>query len=316
MVALITRLLLALQAMIAFVTAFALVKNNYVFNPFLAGLTAIGLLLLFRLLITANNFYLSLHFGSETPHIFRIGLKQAVKLFCSEFKATIVTSSWLMPFYKVEKYISKYSTVLPVLLVHGYACNSGYWYPLSKKFRQASITHYGMDLEPIAGSIDEYVPAIARMVEKICRETGANKIIAIGHSMGGLAIRAYINTHGLDHIAKVISLGTPHRGTGIAQFGIGQNCKQMKWSAGKPDGMPSEWLCQLAEKEHEEIYRHFVSIYSHHDNIIAPQTSSYLTGAKNLEFQGIGHVAMALHPLIQDIVIDEIRSASLPQNTT
>jgi hypothetical protein len=57
------------------------------------------------------------------------------------------------------------------------------------------------------------------------------------------------------------------------------------------------------------VYALFVSIYSHHDNIIAPQTSSRLPGATNIELCGIGHVALAPHPAVQARVIDEIRRA-------
>lgn len=73
--------------------------------------------------------------------------------------------------------------------------------------------------------------------------------------------------------------------------------------------MPSAWLQQLAARESRQRYALFVSIYSHHDNIIAPQTSSHLPGARNIDIHGIGHVALGLNPRVQEIVIDEIRAA-------
>ena len=50
------------------------------------------------------------------------------------------------------------------------------------------------------------------------------------------------------------------------------------------------------------------SIYSHHDNIVAPQSSAQLPGARNLAFGGIGHVALAsdarvLRQLLAEIAI-------------
>jgi len=49
-------------------------------------------------------------------------------------------------------------------------------------------------------------------------------------------------------------------------------------------------------------------MYSHHDNIVAPQTSAHLPGARNLAFGGIGHVALAsdariLRQLLAEITI-------------
>jgi hypothetical protein len=52
------------------------------------------------------------------------------------------------------------------------------------------------------------------------------------------------------------------------------------------------------------------SIYTHHDNIIAPQTSSVLPGARNIEFGGVGHVALGSNPRILAAVMREI--AELP----
>jgi triacylglycerol esterase/lipase EstA (alpha/beta hydrolase family) len=169
-------------------------------------------------------------------------------------------------------------------------------------------------MEPITGSIDDYVPTVQRSVLSLCKETGSEKIIIIAHSMGGLVARAYLREHGLGRIAKVITLGTPHHGTGVARYGVGLNCRQMHWNAEEKKGASSEWIRQLQESEDIETYRHVVSIYSHHDNIVSPQISSHLSGATNIEFYGIGHVALALHPKVQARVIAEIREAS--QNMT
>lgn len=50
------------------------------------------------------------------------------------------------------------------------------------------------------------------------------------------------------------------------------------------------------------------SMYSHHDNIVAPQASAQLPGARNIAFCGIGHVALAsdarvLRQLLEEITI-------------
>ncbi|MGH8807138.1 MAG: lipase, partial [Noviherbaspirillum sp.] len=98
----------------------------------------------------------------------------------------------------------------------------------------------------------------------------------------------------------------------LAHFGVGLNTRQMRWTAAEQEGIASDWLCRLAAAEDESAYQLFVSIYSHHDNIISPQTSSHLPGAKNIEFHAIGHVALAFDPRIQAQVIREIREASRP----
>ncbi|RZI43072.1 alpha/beta fold hydrolase [Herbaspirillum sp. HC18] len=310
MVARITRLLLLFQLLIAVGVYFVATRLFHVGNDLLAALISIAAIVLLRLIITGNNFFLAWRYRSETPEHHRIGWQDAMTLFFGEFRATMTASSWTMPFHSFSKREAAHSDGLPVLLIHGYGCNSGYWHPLSKVLVKANITHYAIDLEPVIGGIDEYVPMIHEAVERLCRDSGYDRIVIVAHSMGGLATRAYLRDHGSKRIAKVVTLGTPHHGTGLAHFGVGLNTHQMRWTATEQEGLASKWLRTLQATEDPALYRLFISIYSHHDNIISPQTSSHLAGAKNIELHAVGHVALASAPTVQALVIREIRDAS------
>jgi triacylglycerol esterase/lipase EstA (alpha/beta hydrolase family) len=310
MIALITRILLVLQLLVAIAIAVALVNLFHVESPVVAMLAGLGLVLVLRMQITANNFVLSSRYRSATPDACGLNWWQACKLFFGEFRATMMSSSLTMPFHSFSKRVAENSSTLPVLLIHGYGCNSGYWHAMSKALVRSQITHYAINLEPVIGGIDDYVDVVHQAVEAICKETGSGKIVIVAHSMGGLATRAYLRDHGCGRIAKAITLGTPHHGTGVARFGVGENCRQMHWNLNSGEGVSSEWLRRLAASENEGTYRILVSIYSHHDNIISPQTSSHVPGATNIEFFGIGHVALGFNPAVQARVIEEIRTAS------
>jgi len=305
MIARITRLLLALQLLVACGAVLSALKLWHA-DPASAALLGIALVLALRLLVTANNFSLAWRYRSETPGAFRLGPRQACALFFGEYKATMLASSWTMPFRAFARKTAPAPATLPVLLIHGYGCNSGYWQPMSKALTHAGISHYAIDMEPVACGIDEYVPLIEAAIDRMFRETGQRRVVIVAHSMGGLAARAYLRVHGAERIARIITLGTPHHGTALARFGIGLNTAQMRWIAGGQEGRCSEWLRELAARENQAVRRLFVSLYSHHDNIIAPQTSSRLPGAKNIAFRGIGHVALASHPAVQAQVVREI----------
>jgi triacylglycerol lipase len=307
----ITRLLLLLQLVIALALAACAKSIFHVHDNAFALALGLAVVILLRLSITANNFSLAWHYRSKTPQEYCLNFWQAIRLFFGEFRATMTASSWTMPFCTFAKRVADKPAALPVLLIHGYGCNSGYWHTMSAALARQNISHYAIDMEPVIGSIDAYVPMIHQAIERICGETGSGKVIIVAHSMGGLAARAYLRDHGGARIARVITLGTPHHGTALARFGVGVNTKQMLWTVGEQEGLASMWLRKLAEAEDETAYRLIVSIYSHHDNIIAPQTSSRLNGARNIEFQGIGHVALAMHPAIQAQVVREVRDASV-----
>jgi len=119
---------------------------------------------------------------------------------------------------------------------------------------------------------------------------------------GRLVARAWLRHYGAARVARIITIGTPHHGTALGQPGGGRECAQMS----RIDGVPSGWLAQLAASETPETRALITSIYSHHDNIVAPQTSAHLPGARNLAFGGIGHVALASDARIMRQLLAEI----------
>ncbi|MBN8676646.1 MAG: alpha/beta fold hydrolase [Chitinophagales bacterium] len=68
--------------------------------------------------------------------------------------------------------------------------------------------------------------AIKHAVKHVLDATGKDKVILMGHSMGGLAIRQYLQNSnlwqqdGAHHVAKLITTGTPHGGSNASFPGI------------------------------------------------------------------------------------------------
>jgi triacylglycerol esterase/lipase EstA (alpha/beta hydrolase family) len=220
----------------------------------------------------------------------------------------MLVTSWLIPRASAATRIYPDSRLPPVLLLHGYGCNSGYWAHLTPLLDAARITHATVDLEPVAGDIDGYVPLVERAVERLCADAGADKVAIVAHSMGGLVARAWMRACGTHKVARVITLGTPHHGTCLAAFGLGLNAAQMRRVA-RDEPPECAWLRELARGEDPAARALVTSIWSHHDNIISPQTSSELPGARNLPFGGVGHVALGRNPRILAAVMREIAGA-------
>lgn len=307
MIARLTKALLAVQ-IIAIITLYFLLRNIWHdTDRWLILLFSFSLIFLLRFLITANSFCFTWFYSRQMPTIHRLGWKQVCRLISDEFIATMLSSTWTMPFRTFRKCIVIKPLGLPVLLIHGYGCNSGYWHPFSKKLFRAGITHHAIDMEPIFGGIDDYVPLVQQAIVRLCVETGSERIIILAHSMGGLVARAYLRDHGYSRIAKIITLGTPHHGTVLANCAIGLNSKQMRRLGRFPPGKSSDWLTALTQSEKDARYTLFTSIYSLHDNIITPQSSCFLSGAKNIPLLGIGHVGLAIHPTCQALILEEIR---------
>ena len=264
-------------------------------TAFGAGL---GVVLLVRLLINANNFAMSARCASPTPREFRLDPLGSLRLFLEEFMSSMLYANWNGPRAVPRTRIHPGAKAPPVLLLHGYGCNSGYWCQLVRRLDAAGISHASLDLEPVTGDIDGYAQLVQHAVEALCRASGAPRVTVVAHSMGGLVARAWMRAYGAAPVARLVTLGTPHHGTSLAAFGLGKNAAQMRRTSG--------WLQALAASESAATRALITSIYTHHDNIIAPQTSSELPGARNLAFGGVGHVALGRNPRVLDAVMREV----------
>ena len=159
-----------------------------------------------------------------------------------------------------------------------------------------------IDLEPPFASIDAYAPQVRDAVEALRARTGATRVALVGHSMGGLAARAYLRACGDEAIACVVTLGTPHRGTVHAALGRARNVRQMR--------RDSEWLQRLAADEPLERRRLFTVVLSHQDNIVAPQAIQTLPDARTVRLHGLGHISLAYDAKVAGIVEAALDDAS------
>ncbi|NIA57069.1 alpha/beta fold hydrolase [Massilia sp. TW-1] len=296
------RIVLVVQAVGALLVAWALWRRGV--SAWAALLAGAGVVALVRLVINMNNFIMAGWAASATPPAYRIGPGARLRMLAEEFCASMLVTSWHVPRGRPHMTVYRDSDRVPVLLVHGYGCNSGYWAHLVPLLDRERISHASIDLEPVAGSIDGYAPLIEARVRELCAATGAARIAIVAHSMGGLAARAWMRSYGKPaygsaRMERLITLGTPHHGTALARFGLGANAVQMR--------RDSAWLRELAAAEGPDVRARIVSLYTHHDNIVAPQDSCVLPGARNVAFGGVGHVALGSNPRVLAEVLRALR---------
>jgi pimeloyl-ACP methyl ester carboxylesterase len=186
---------------------------------------------------------------------------------------------------------------IPVLLVHGYLLTSASWWVLQRWLIQRGHPVYTVDLDVFC-DIDAYEQVLHDRVEAVCRATGSPRLLLLGHSMGGLAARAYLRRCGGARIARLVTLGSPHHGSVLARLAPGRNGHAMRPG--------SAWLQRLAQDEGTGWPVPVVSIYSCHDNFVAPQDSSRLEGAANVAIGGIGHLTLPFSRRVRDVLADAI----------
>lgn len=200
-----------------------------------------------------------------------------------------------------------------VVFVHGFVCNRGFWLPWMLELKKLNIPYTSVNLEPVFGSIADYVSVIEEAVQRAEELTGLPPAL-VCHSMGGLAARAWL-AHGspaAQRVRQVITIGTPHRGTWISRFSRVVNGQQMR--------QDHEWLTSLSAGESAAVatpYNRFICWYSNADNIVFPASTAMLPGADNRHVPGVAHVALAFHPRVMRESLAMLASgASSPEART
>jgi predicted alpha/beta hydrolase family esterase len=182
-----------------------------------------------------------------------------------------------------------------ILFQHGYAHSGAVWSRTARELERKGYRVYTID-QPTFAPIDTMADRLALRIQEVLRATGAAKLTLVAHSMGGLIARAYLRRHGGAALARAITIGSPHHGTHHAVLARGTNGQQMR--------IGSDWLKQLAR---ERINVPFTSIYSVHDTVISPQSSSHLDGVQNIVLHDIGHVSMPSGTATRGVLLDVLK---------
>jgi triacylglycerol lipase len=263
---------------------------------------AAAVIVTLRVVATLLSFVLSEAFHSPRGKSMHIGWVGWLRLVAAEVWAVLRVFFVLHP---LEPWINKpdpdiAGSGMPVLLVHGFFSNGGYWWGIKRYLRRNGIySVHTVNLEPPFCDIDELARQLARRVAEICAACGQPQVILVAHSMGGLVCRAYLQRlNGDRHTAKLITLGTPHAGTVHAHLIPGPNLRQMRPG--------NHWLATLNQEQGPRPMVPTTCIYSCHDDIVAPQDSGALRGAVNKPAPGVGHLEMTFSPVIQALLLEAL----------
>jgi triacylglycerol esterase/lipase EstA (alpha/beta hydrolase family) len=233
--------------------------------------------------------------------------KQLLSAWWSEVLAAPPVFLWRQPF-RSRAICDSPSPTVPrrrgVVLVHGFFCNRGIWNPWMERFLEVHVPFVAVNLEPVLGSIDEYAPRIEAAVSRLETATGRAPVV-VAHSMGGLAVRAWLRQLGCGRLHHLVTIGTPHRGTAMARRAWAKNSRQMR--------IGSSWLEALSAAEASQVRVAVTCFWSRCDNIVFPIDSATLPGADNRHLDATPHVRMVYHPQVFAEVMRLVASAqSLP----
>jgi pimeloyl-ACP methyl ester carboxylesterase len=245
-------------------------------------------------------------FRSERSPAQRLGLLGTLRLLAGEWRAMLADNFWYLPFdalaVRPDPPLER-GGPMPVLLVHGYLSSRGYWGPLVRWLEARGVGGLRVpNFTSAFSNIERLADELHEQVERIAAGSGHERVVLVCHSMGGLAARLYLKERGAGRIARLVTLASPHHGTALAVLGIGEHGRQMRRG--------SAFLAALEAAEGArppEVPA--VSIYSVHDNLVAPQDTSRLPWARNVAVAGVGHVALIASGAVYPQLLEEILAA-------
>ena len=195
-----------------------------------------------------------------------------------------------------------------VVMIHGFVSNRGLWVDWMKRLRSQNHAYVAVNLEPVLGSIDDYLPIIEAAVQQVTAASGMAPIL-VCHSMGGLAARAWLRRQDdPTRAARIVTIGTPHHGTALARLqllALGRNAAEMHPGSPWLQGLNAN---QDMNKPVSAGYISFVCYYSNSDNIVFPATTACLYGADNRHVPGVAHVALVADARVMDETLKLIQT--------
>lgn len=196
----------------------------------------------------------------------------------------------------------------PVVLVHGYGHNRSGWFVLEGHLRRAGFTNiHTVNYNPLRHDVPELAARLAERVNLIRTLTGASRVHLVGHSLGGIVVRWYVQERGGDKtVATAVTIASPHQGTATAFAGLplGATAREL---------IPGSWVVRRlhAGARHTDV--RWVAYYSNLDLLVQPAASASISepalAATNVLIKDRGHLSIMLSPILARSIVAQLEQA-------
>ena len=135
-------------------------------------------------------------------------------------------------------------------------------------------------------------------LHRILEAYGFRPTVVVGHSLGGLISRYYVQRLGGDRrVESLVTLGTPHHGSVWAHVGPTPLIRQLR---------PGSPVIRELEEPAPDCRTPVTAIYSDLDQMVVPSAAGRCEHpdlrARNVLVRGVGHMSLPIHRAVVDEV--------------
>ena len=188
---------------------------------------------------------------------------------------------------------------IPVLLVHGFVDNRSIFAVMRRGLRRrgfASVCSW--NYSPLLTDVARGAEDLGRHIERLCEQTGHDRIHVVGHSLGGLIARYHVQKQGGDRrVQTLVTLGTPHQGSLWAHVLPTSLVRQLR---------PGSAVLHSLDEPAPGCRTPVTAVYSDLDQIVVPTGSGRCEhpdlDVRNVLVHGVGHMSLPIHRAVLDEV--------------
>ena len=104
-----------------------------------------------------------------------------------------------------------------VVLIHGLGRSNMAMWPLAWRLEQAGYTVKRVGYDSLTDTPDEILRGVSAQINECCFDS-VHPVHFVGHSLGGLLIRAYLGRHRVPQLGRVVLIGSPSKGTPVVDM--------------------------------------------------------------------------------------------------
>ncbi len=205
----------------------------------------------------------------------------------------------------------------PILLVHGIVDNHSVFARLdhllrARGFATVAAHDYGL----LTRDVPRAAAALGDAAHRLVRETGHERVQVVGHSLGGLLARWFVQKQGGDAVVDtLVTLGTPHTGTELARLAPAVPLLPMARQLA-----PTSPVVRALAEPAPGCRTRFVAYASDIDHLVVPARRARLEhpdlDVTNVEVHGVGHLSMPHHRAIAHEIADLLSRRRDPVDDT